>query len=138
MAPSESLVSLKETVLPRGCTFSESDWHALASSWYPVAYSHEVEKKPYAATRLDERVVVYRLSDDALAVARDICYHRGVPLSIGYVENDDIVFKYHGLRYNREGRYVCIPAHPTGPISPRLRLDMYQVQERYGLSGCSL
>jgi phenylpropionate dioxygenase-like ring-hydroxylating dioxygenase large terminal subunit len=28
---------------------------------------------------------------------------------------------------------VCIPAHPDRPISPRLHLDMYQAQERYGL-----
>jgi len=121
------------TGLPRGCTFTETDWRALASCWYPVAYSHEVQSKPYAATLLDERVVVYRLSDGSLSAARDICYHRGVPLSIGFVEKDQIVCKYHGLRYDREGRCVCIPAHPNGPISPRLRLDMYGVQERYGL-----
>jgi len=133
MASSEALVSVQKAGLPRGCTFTESDWRALASSWYPVAYSHDVENKPYAATLLDERVVVYRLSDGSLAAARDICYHRGVPLSIGFVENDEIVCKYHGLRYNREGRCVCIPAHPNGPISPRLRLNMYQAQERYGL-----
>jgi hypothetical protein len=26
-------------VLPRGCTFTESDWRALAPFWYPVAFS---------------------------------------------------------------------------------------------------
>jgi phenylpropionate dioxygenase-like ring-hydroxylating dioxygenase large terminal subunit len=119
--------------LPRGCTFSETDWHALAPFWYPVAFSHAVTDKPYAARLLDERVVVYRLSDGALAAARDICFHRGVPLSMGHVEGDEIICKYHGLRYDREGRCTCIPAHPNGVISPRLRLQMFQVQERYGL-----
>jgi len=119
--------------LPRGCTFPESDWRALAPFWYPVAFSHQIINQPYAARLLDERVVLYRLSDGTLAAARDICYHRGVPLSLGHVEADEIVCKYHGLRYDREGKCVCIPAHPNGAISPRLRLDMYRAQERYGL-----
>ena len=125
--------SIPAAALPRGCTFSPSDWHALAHFWYPVAFSHEVQGAPFAATLLDERVVLYRLSDGSLAAARDICYHRGVPLSLGRVEGDEIICKYHGLRYDRAGRCTCIPAHPGGAISPRLRLDMYSVQERYGL-----
>jgi len=68
------------SVLPRGCTFTETDWRALAPFWYPVAFTHEVTDKPYAVRLLDERVVVYRLSDGGLAAARDICFHRGVPL----------------------------------------------------------
>jgi vanillate O-demethylase monooxygenase subunit len=120
-------------LLPRGCTFSESDWRALAPFWYPVAFSRDITDKPVAVVLLDERVVVYRLSNGTLAAARDICYHRGVPLSMGTVEGDEIVCKYHGLRYDPTGRCTCIPAHPNGLISPRLRLDMYQAQERYGL-----
>jgi len=119
--------------LPRGCTFTESDWRALAPFWYPVAFSHEITSKPYAATLLDERVVVYRLSDGSLAAARDICYHRGVPLSMGHVEGDEIICRYHGLRYDRNGRCTCIPAHPNGSISPKLRLDVIAVTERYGI-----
>jgi len=134
--PASELVASEASqpaVLPRGCTFSETDWRALAPFWFPVAFSHEVTGKPHAVRLLDERVVVYRLSDGSLVAARDICYHRGVPLSLGHVEADEIICKYHGLRYDREGRCVCIPAHPNGAISPRLRLDMYQAQERYGL-----
>jgi vanillate O-demethylase monooxygenase subunit len=119
--------------LPRGCTFTESDWRALAPFWYPVARSREVSGKPLATRLLDERVVVYRLQDGTVAAARDICFHRGVPLSMGHVEGDEIVCRYHGLRYDRTGRCTCIPAHPGGAISPRLRLDMYPAQEKYGL-----
>jgi vanillate O-demethylase monooxygenase subunit len=132
--PSSELISPgKLPGLPRDCTFSPADWQALAPFWYPVAHSREVAGKPVAARLLDERVAVYRLSDGSVAAARDICYHRGVPLSMGTVEGDEIVCKYHGLRYDREGRCVCIPAHPGGAISPRLRLDMYQAQEKFGL-----
>ncbi len=134
--PTSDLMISKPTEpasLPRGCTFIESDWRALAPFWYPVAFSHEITSKPYAATLLDERVVVYRLSDGSLAAARDICYHRGVPLSMGHVEGDEIICRYHGLRYDRNGRCTCIPAHPNGSISPKLRLDVFAVTERYGL-----
>jgi len=136
LVPASELTSsepARAVVLPRECTFSESDWKALAPFWYPVAHAQEVTQKPLATRLLDERVVLYRLSDGTVKAARDICYHRGVPLSLGHVEGDEIVCKYHGLRYDREGRCVCIPAHPGGAISPRLRIDMYPVQERYGL-----
>ena len=123
----------RTVTLPRDCTFTESDWRALAPFWYPVAHMSEVTDKPIAVRLLDERVVVYRIADGSVCAARDICYHRGVPLSLGHVEGDEIVCRYHGLRYDRAGRCTCIPAHPGGTISPRLQLDMYPALERYGL-----
>jgi vanillate O-demethylase monooxygenase subunit len=129
--PSDNLLSPEP--LPRDCTFSASDWRALAPHWHPVAFSYEVKDKPYAARLLDERVVVYRLSDGKIAAAKDICYHRGAPLSLGSVEGDEIICKYHGLRYNASGQCTCIPAHPKGAISPRLRLHMFRTQEAFGL-----
>jgi phenylpropionate dioxygenase-like ring-hydroxylating dioxygenase large terminal subunit len=134
--PASELLSAeaaRASALPRDCTFSAPDWNALAPFWYPVAFSREVTTQPYAARLLDERVVLYRVSDGTIKAARDICYHRGVPMSMGHVEGDEIVCRYHGLRYDQEGRCVCIPAHPGGAISPKLHLDMYPVQERYGL-----
>ena len=119
--------------LPRNCTFSESDWSALAPFWYPVGFSREVTSAPFEATLLDERVVVYRVSDGSLVAAKDICCHRGVPLSLGHVDGDEIVCKYHGLRYDRQGTCTSIPAHPGGAISPRLRLRIFPVEERFGL-----
>jgi vanillate O-demethylase monooxygenase subunit len=105
----------------------------LSPFWYPVAFAHEVTDAPFEAILLDERVVIYRVADGSLAAAKDICCHRGVPLSLGHVDGDEIVCKYHGLRYDRAGRCTSIPAHPTGAISPRLRLKIFPVAERYGL-----
>jgi phenylpropionate dioxygenase-like ring-hydroxylating dioxygenase large terminal subunit len=119
--------------LPRDCTFAESDWLALAPFWYPVAFSHEVKQRPFAARLLDERLVVYRTAKGEAVVARDLCLHRGAPLSAGSVEGDELVCGYHGFRYNPQGACVGIPAHPNAPIPPKLRLQTYPVQERYGL-----
>jgi phenylpropionate dioxygenase-like ring-hydroxylating dioxygenase large terminal subunit len=119
--------------LPRNCSFTESDWHALAPYWYPVAFAHEVTDKPFGATLLDVRVVVFRLKDGSLVAAQDICLHRGVPLSIGSVQDDELVCAYHGVRYDKTGRCTCIPAYAGSAIPPRLKLTTYPVQERYGL-----
>ncbi len=121
------------TALPRDCTFTESDWSALAPFWYPVAFSHEVTDKPTAGRLLDERLVLYRLADGKVSAARDICLHRGVPLSMGHIENNTLVCAYHGFKYDWEGRCVCIPAHPGAAIPPKLRLQSYPVKEIYGL-----
>ncbi len=127
------MIERSTAYLPRNCTFTASDWNVLAPFWYPVAFSHEVTNAPFEATLLDERVVVYRIADGTLAAAKDICCHRGVPLSLGHVDGDEIVCKYHGLRYDTAGTCTSIPAHPSGAISPRLRLKMFPVAECYGL-----
>jgi phenylpropionate dioxygenase-like ring-hydroxylating dioxygenase large terminal subunit len=122
----------QKPVLPRDCTFTESDWLALAPFWYPVAFSHEVDDKPFAVTLLDKRLVVFRVNGK-LTAARDLCLHRGAPLSAGRIENGELVCAYHGFRYNSEGQCTCIPAHPGAAIPSKLRLQTFPVQERYGL-----
>jgi phenylpropionate dioxygenase-like ring-hydroxylating dioxygenase large terminal subunit len=117
----------------RQSTFLESDWTALAPYWYPVAFSHQVGEKPMAAQLLDERLVLYRLADGKVTAARDLCLHRGVPLSMGFLEGDTLVCAYHGFRYDGEGRCVCIPAHPGTAIPRKLKLQTYPTEERYGL-----
>lgn len=120
-------------VLPRNCTFTETDWKALAPFWYPIAFSHEVTDRPFAAKLLDERLVLFRLSDSSIVAARDLCLHRGAPLSLGWVENDELQCKYHGICYDKSGQCTRIPAQPDAAIPARLKLTTYAVTERYGL-----
>lgn len=119
--------------LPRGCTFAEADWKALVPFWYPVAFSHEVTNAPFAAKLLDERLVIYRTSNGGLTAARDLCLHRGAPLSMGSVEGDVIRCAYHGFCFDQEGKCTLIPAHPGAAIPPKLKLKTYPVREAYGL-----
>jgi phenylpropionate dioxygenase-like ring-hydroxylating dioxygenase large terminal subunit len=118
--------------LPRGCTFVESDWRIMANFWYPVALSDAVKEKPVGVTLLDQKLVLYRTSQGVVA-ANDLCLHRGVPLSMGWVEKDTIVCAYHGFRYDVLGKCIQIPAHPSAAIPPKLCLKTYPVKERYGL-----
>jgi phenylpropionate dioxygenase-like ring-hydroxylating dioxygenase large terminal subunit len=125
------------TVYPRGCTFTESDWDALAPFWYPIAFSRDVKEQPTSATLLDQRLVIWRTSA-GISVANDICLHRGIPLSMGWVSGDQLVCKYHGFHYSADGRCVEVPANPGTSIPIKLCLKTYPVKEAYGLVWTSL
>jgi vanillate O-demethylase monooxygenase subunit len=119
--------------LPAGCTFIESDWRVLARHWFPVAFSKDIANGPIPIRLLDERLVVWRNGDGVAAVARDLCLHRGAALSLGWVEGNELVCKYHGFRYSSDGHCVKIPANPDAAIPSKLCLRMHPVREAYGL-----
>ena len=123
-----------EVCLPRNCTYSEHDWKILASFWHPVVFAKDVPAdKPAKAKLLDEDLAVYRTSR-GVTVAKDVCAHRGTPLTLGKVENDRLVCMYHGLQYDGSGRCVFVPSlGDSGTIPARLRLKTYRSVERYGL-----
>ncbi|CAJ59091.1 MULTISPECIES: aromatic ring-hydroxylating oxygenase subunit alpha [Frankia] len=118
--------------VPPDCSFDPDDWAILARHWYPVALSREVRDQPVAARLLDERLVVYRAGGEVV-VARDLCPHRGVPLTMGTGDGETVACAYHGLRFGAAGACVAIPAHPTVKIPARMALTAYPVTERYGL-----
>lgn len=126
-----------QQIYPRGCTFTESDWDALYPFWYPIAFSRDVTDKPLTATLLDQRLVIWRTSE-GISVANDICLHRGIPLSMGWVKDDYLVCKYHGFHYSAEGQCVKVPANPEASIPKKLCLKTYPVKEAYGLVWTSL
>lgn len=49
-----------------------------------------------------------------VVVARDVCPHRGVPLTLGFQDGEGIVCPYHGLRFGEDG--LCQP-HSLKPRS---------------------
>ena len=125
-------IGRKPMPLPRDCSYTPADWSILAGHWYPVARLGDLGDKPLAVTLLDTRLVVYR-STAGIRVARDLCPHRGVPLSMGWVEGEEIVCAYHGLRYGPDGYCRKIPAQPNVAPSPLFAVTMLPAVERYGL-----
>ena len=119
-------------ILPRGCTFAPGDHAILARHWFPIAALTQVAAMPLAVTLLDVPLIVYR-AGSALRVARDLCPHRGVPLSLGRVEGEELVCAYHGLRYGPDGQCRKIPAQPGVRPPSRFKLTMFPAVERYGL-----
>jgi phenylpropionate dioxygenase-like ring-hydroxylating dioxygenase large terminal subunit len=118
--------------LPRDCTFLAEDWRILAAHWYPIARSSDIDSKPTARVLLDLELVSWRTTG-GICVARDLCPHRGTPLSMGSVEGEEIVCAYHGLRYGPDGRCRKIPAQPDAKPPVRFGLTMFPAMERYGL-----
>lgn len=122
---------------PARCTFTAGDWDILAEHWFPIAASEAVGDGPQAATLLDTDLVLFR-SQGRVVVARDLCPHRGMLLSKGWVSDGQIVCPYHGLHFAGDGRCTLVPADPDAPVPERLSLSILPSVEKYGLIWTSL
>ncbi len=63
----------------------------------------------------------------------DRCPHRGIPLSHGSVEGNNVVCLYHGWTFDPEGQLVGTKHDHFGKKLPNIRNRTYPVKERYGL-----
>ena len=84
-------------------------WPQLRDYWLPVAFSEEVGEKPLSVRLLDKRLALCRLGDQ-VAAFYDLCVHRGTPISLGWIDGEEVVCAYHGWAYNGEGRCTRIPS----------------------------
>jgi vanillate O-demethylase monooxygenase subunit len=122
---------------PRDCTFEDGDWAILSRHWFPVAVASEVRDLPVAARLLDVDLVLFR-GGPHVTVARDVCPHRGMMLSRGWVDAGQIICPYHGLHFDGGGRCTSIPSRPDARISERLSLTVVPSLERFGLIWATL
>src|SRR5688572_25748500 len=100
--------------------------------WHPVAYADELGPGPQKVMLLGEEIALARLGGEVRAF-RDLCAHRGTPMSLGWVEDDQLRCAYHGWTYGPDGVCTAIPAR-HGPVIPkRARLHPYLARERGGL-----
>jgi phenylpropionate dioxygenase-like ring-hydroxylating dioxygenase large terminal subunit len=109
----------------------------LRDLWYMPALSASLN--PGAMRRemlLGEPVLLGRMRDGQVFAMRDICPHRGVPLSAGKILSENTVeCPYHGWRFRRDGVCSAIPSLVEGQdIDPeKIRLRTYAVKEQDGL-----
>jgi phenylpropionate dioxygenase-like ring-hydroxylating dioxygenase large terminal subunit len=109
----------------------------LRDLWYMAALSASV--KPGALKRqilLGEPVLVGRTRAGLAFALRDICPHRGVPLSAGAMTAENTVeCPYHGWRFRTDGVCSAIPSLVEGQdIDPaRIRVRAYPLREQDGL-----
>ncbi len=83
----------------------------LREMWYyAVAGSRLKPGKLLPKTMLGEPIVLGRKSDGSVFALRDICPHRGIPLSFGRMCDDDVECCFHGWRFNSAGRCTSIPS----------------------------
>jgi nitrite reductase/ring-hydroxylating ferredoxin subunit len=82
---------------------------------------------------LDQALVLYRDSSGTPHALLDRCCHRGVRLSLGEVHEGALTCRYHGWRYDGEGRCVAIPSlDPALPIPIAYRVPAFPCAEQDG------
>ncbi|MEM7282656.1 MAG: Rieske 2Fe-2S domain-containing protein [Pseudomonadota bacterium] len=81
----------------------------LFNHWYIAGLCEEFGQKPKAKTLLERSIVFYRTEAGELTALQNRCLHRSFPLSEAYREGDNLVCRYHGIRYAPDGSIARIP-----------------------------
>ena len=84
---------------------ARSEQDHLRKNWWPVAYTTEVKKdEPYSVSLFGEPLVLFWNEANQIECLHDLCPHKSVPLSLGYVERGSLVCRYHGWSFGAGGR----------------------------------
>ena len=101
------------------------------NAWYACAYDVELKNELLARTVCNQKLVMYRKLDGAVAILEDACWHRLLPLSKGRLKQGVVECGYHGLTFDRTGR--CIRAPTQGRVPENARVRTFPVAERMGM-----
>lgn len=105
----------------------------LASEWIPVCLTEQLGAEPKQVKVMEETIVLFRTASGIHAL-KDICVHRGAPLSLGKVKEDCLVCPYHGWAYDEQGKCVHIPQiAETQAIPLKTHTANYACTEAYGI-----
>ncbi len=90
---------------------SDSDQFFLRDIWYHAAPSAAVANGALKSVMLcGEPIVLARGTDGVAYALRDICPHRGIPLSDGRMCGNEVECCYHGWKFNGAGQCTDIPS----------------------------
>lgn len=104
----------------------------LLNAWYVAALAREVGPSDlFHRTLLDTSVLLYRKADGTAVAVHDRCPHRFAPLHLGTREGDEVVCKYHGLKFDCGGACTHSP-HGNGNIPKTAKIRSFPLLERYG------
>ncbi|HJU18206.1 MAG TPA: aromatic ring-hydroxylating dioxygenase subunit alpha [Stellaceae bacterium] len=107
----------------------------LREAWYYALASRRLKRRGMLAkTMLGEPILLLRDATGAPFALRDLCPHRGMPLSAGRFDGCEIECCYHGWRFATSGRCVTIPSLlPDRDFDPaRIGVRSYPVREAQG------
>lgn len=107
----------------------------LRNIWYFAMPSAALAPGRMVARKLlDEPVLIGRDRNGKAFAMRDVCPHRAIPLSFGKFDGKEVECRYHGWRFDGEGRCTHIPAL-TGnePLTAeKVRVRTYRLHEAQG------
>jgi phenylpropionate dioxygenase-like ring-hydroxylating dioxygenase large terminal subunit len=109
----------------------------LRDLWYMVALADTLSPgQMRREVLLGEPVVIGRMRDGKVFALRDICPHRGVPLSAGRVMDENTIeCPYHGWRFRADGVCSLIPSlvDASDMDASRIKVRSFPVREQDGL-----
>ena len=117
---------------------SDSDRFFLRETWYHAAPSSSlIAGGMRPLTLCGEPIVLARGADGVAYALRDICPHRGIPLSDGRVQGNEVACCYHGWRFDKSGCCTDIPSLTTAQRAEgfelgRIKVKSYPVRELAG------
>jgi vanillate O-demethylase monooxygenase subunit len=97
------------------------------NQWWVAATSKQITREPMQRWILDLPVAMYRTEAGVVVALDDRCPHRWAPLSKGWLDGDELVCGYHGLRFSPQGKCVRIPTQADTPA--RAKVHAYPVRE---------
>lgn len=102
----------------------------IKNCWYVAGWSSEIGQDSFLArTLVGVPVVFWRDTAGHVVAFEDRCCHRGAPLSLGRREGDHLRCMYHGLKFDRDGVCVEIPAQDR--IPPNVRVRVFPIVEQH-------
>src|SRR2546423_5728771 len=105
----------------------------LRRFWQPIHLSHDLKAGWSIPLRvLGEDLTLYRGETGTPFVVGHKCAHRGVQLSAGTVEGNDIRCAYHGWKYDGSGQCIEQPGTPNS-FADKVRIKSYPAVERLGM-----
>lgn len=108
----------------------------LRNLWYFALYSHALKRgRLQHKTILGEPILLGRSETGEAFALRDLCPHRGVPLSAGKLVEGTVECPYHGWRFKPSGQCSHIPSlvGEEGVEPSKIAVRKYPIVERNGL-----
>ena len=107
----------------------------LRNFWYLALPGARLRRGAMRTTRLaGEPLLLCRGADGQVFALRDICPHRGIPLSYGRFDGHEVECCYHGWRFAADGHCTAIPSLAPGQnlAVERIRCGAYPCRELQG------
>lgn len=93
-----------------------------ARGWHCLGLASEYrDGKPHGIKAFGTRLVVFQGEDQQLRILNAWCPHMGADLSIGRIEGNNVVCRFHGWAYDGNGRCAHIPYSKTIPPRAAVR-----------------
>ncbi len=107
----------------------------LQQVWYMAFPSEKLRGQEFFSQVVcGEPIVFFRDGSGRVRALRNICPHRGIPLSYGRLVENEVECPYHGWKFNSEGVCTEIPSLASGQDldCKKIKVKSFLTYEQYG------